>query len=140
MNRLFYVPTLSLPLALYLFLTPWVAPESVWLTIPTFSAYSIGLTLSGLVTIVGIICLGAEMIKATLARSLGTADQIISVCFLLLMCLLVLSGACADQVGATLLVLSFIDVVAGSVISHRVASMTFVGAGGNLPIFGGVDQ
>ena len=129
------VPTMLLPALVYGFITPFTTtskPMAVW---NLSSGDMTVLTTGQLIILLGIICLGIEVIKATRMSAWGMADHITSLVLLLVMAILYLTVyGYGNGTWFLLCAMQAVDVAIGVIVSVSVARRDF---GGGLPFIGG---
>lgn len=129
------VPTMLLPALVYGFITPFTTtskPVAVW---NLSSGDMTVLTTGQLIILLGIICLGIEVIKATRMSAWGMADHITSLVLLLVMAILYLTVyGYGNGTWFLLCAMQAVDVAIGVIVSVSVARRDF---GGGLPFIGG---
>ena len=129
------VPTMLLPAVLYALLTSFTStskPMAVW---NLSSGDMTVLTVGQMIILLGIICLGVEVIKATRMSAWGMADHVTSLVLLLVMAVLYLTVfGYGNATWFLLCAMQAVDVALGVIVSVSVARRDF---GGGLPFIGG---
>ena len=129
------VPTMLLPALVYGFITPFTTtskPVAVW---NLSSGDMTVLTTGQLIILLGIICLGVEIIKATRMSAWGMADHVTSLVLLMVMAIVYLTVyGYGNGTWFLLCAMQAVDVAIGVIVSVSVARRDF---GGGLPFIGG---
>ena len=129
------VPTMLLPALVYGFITPFTTtskPVAAW---NLSSGDMTVLTTGQLILLLGVICLGIEVIKATRMSAWGMADHVTSLVLLLVMAILYLTVfGYGNGTWFLLCAMQAVDVAIGVIVSVSVARRDF---GGGLPFIGG---
>jgi hypothetical protein len=129
------VPTMLLPALVYGFITPFTStskPVAVW---NLSSGDMTVLTTGQLIVLLGIICLGIEVIKATRMSAWGMADHVTSLVLLMVMAIIYLTVyGYGNGTWFLLCAMQAVDVAIGVIVSVSVARRDF---GGGLPFIGG---
>lgn len=129
------VPTMILPATLYGLITPFTStskPVAVW---NLSSGDMTVLTVGHLLVLIGIICLGIEVIKATRMSAWGMADHVTSLILLMVMAIFYVTiFGYGNGTWFLLCAMQAVDVAIGVIVSVSVARRDF---GGGLPFIGG---
>ena len=129
------VPTIILPATVYGFITPFTTTSKPLVSWNLSSGDITVLTTGQLILLLGIICLGIEVIKATRMSAWGMADHVTSLVLLLVMAVLYLTVfGYGNATWFLLCAMQAVDVAIGVIVSVSVARRDF---GGGLPFIGG---
>lgn len=129
------VPTMLLPAIVYGFITPFTTTSKPLASWNLSSGDITVLTTGQFILLLGIICLGIEVIKATRMSAWGMADHVTSLVLLLVMAILYLTVfGYGNGTWFLLCAMQAVDVAIGVIVSVSVARRDF---GGGIPFIGG---
>ena len=129
------VPTIILPAIVYGLITPFTTTSKPLVSWNLSSGDMTVLTVGQMILLLGIVCLGVEVIKATRMSAWGMADHVASLALLLVMAILYLTVfGYGNGTWFLLCAMQTMDVAIGVIVSVSVARRDF---GGGLPFIGG---